>query len=312
MEALFIAINAVVPFLCYMMYGYGFRRLGFADIPFFNRLNQLVFKAFFTILMFKNFYSMDLDFGAQARFVGFIVAALLLLIFLLFLLVPLLVSDNRKKGVIIQGVYRSNTLIFAIPLAEAIFGEEGANLATVAVAFCIPIYNLSAIIILEYFNGGKSSAWDLIKRVVTNPLILGSILGAVCLGLHIEIPECFMTPIRNFANMSTPLAIFILGGTIQFLAIGKNLKYIVPTLLAKLFVVPAVLMLIAGAFGFGPMERFVVLCVFGTPDAAAMFPMSQNLGGDGELAGQLLATSTIFSVVSLFLWIYALKATGLI
>lgn len=62
MSSFLVAVNAVVPFLIYISFGYGVRRSGLADETFLGRLNQLVFKAFFPILMFNNLYKIETGF----------------------------------------------------------------------------------------------------------------------------------------------------------------------------------------------------------------------------------------------------------
>lgn len=63
---------------------------------------------------------------------------------------------------------------------------------------------------------------------------------------------------------------------------------------------------------FEPLERFVYLTMFATPIAASSYPMACNMGGDGELAGELVVISTAVSVVTIFIWIFVLKTIGLI
>ena len=92
--------------------------------------------------------------------------------------------------------------------------------------------------------------------------------------------------------MTSPLAIYVLGGTLQFKAIRKNLKYLVPTLTCKLFILPAIIIAIAYTFGLRGLELFLLIAVYATPVAAASYPMAQNMGGDGELAGQFVVIST--------------------
>ena len=48
------------------------------------------------------------------------------------------------------------------------------------------------------------------------------------------------------------------------------------------------------------------------PAGTAMFVMSQQMGGDAELASQLIVIGTLVSAVTIFLWIFALKQFALI
>ncbi len=59
MNNFIIAVNAVVPFLAYIAFGYGIKLSKMVDEDFMRKLNQMVFKAFFPIMMFYNLYDKD-------------------------------------------------------------------------------------------------------------------------------------------------------------------------------------------------------------------------------------------------------------
>lgn len=312
MESLIVALNAVIPFLLYISFGYLVRTVGLTDETFMNRLNQLVFKAFFPILMFYNMYQIEKGFVLNVRLVLFAVASLLILIGLMFAVVPRLEKENPKRGVIIQGIYRSNFVLFAIPLTESIFGQGNTTLASMMVAIIVPIYNVAAVVILEYFRGGELSIFTVIKNVAKNPLILGAFTGFITFLSGISLPQCLVKPISQFAGMTTPLALFVLGGTLHFSKIKGNTRYLILVLMMKMVVIPAVVMGLASFMAFEPIERFLLFSMYATPIAASSYPMAQNMGGDGELAGELVVMSTSISVVTIFLWILFMKHGGII
>lgn len=312
MESLLVAVNAVIPFLVYITFGYCVRAAGLVDETFMNRLNHMVFRAFFPILMFYNLYNREEGQTLDTRLVAAGVVSILLLVVLLFLTVPRLVKENARRGVIIQAVYRSNFVLFAIPLTESIFGAEGAALATMMVTIVVPLYNVLAVLVLEYYRGGKVKAWELVKKVLSNPLIMGAIAGLLAVALRVKLPLCLEKPVSQFANMTTPLALFVLGGTLRFSSMRANLRYIIPCIVVKLVAVPLLVVALTVVLGFGPLERFVMLVMFATPTAASSYPMAQSMGGDGSLAGELVVTSTAASVVTIFMWVFFLRQLGLI
>ncbi len=312
LENLIISVNAVVPFVFYVTAGYLTRRSGTADEALMKKLNHLIFKVFFPFMMFSNIWSSDFALHQGLRLLAFSVVSVLLLILALVLTVPRLVPENEKRGVVIQGIYRSNIVLFAIPLAGNVFGDAGTQLATIPVAVVVPIYNIMAVIILEHYGHGSTGKLTLLKNVLTNPLIFGTILGFAARGIHLQLPECLWKPIQAFGALATPMALFVLGGTLYVSEIRKNLRYIVPSLVIKLAVLPALAVAVSVAAGFSPAERFVFFSVFATPVAASSFPMAQSMGGDGELAGQLVVVSTVLSVLTLFGWIFLLRVLSLI
>ncbi len=312
MESFLVAVNAVMPFLIYISFGYGVRMSGLVDEAFMNKLNKLIFRAFFPILMFNNLYKVEPGFTLDGRLVAVGIGSVLLLELILVFLVPKFVKGNPQRGVVIQAIYRSNFVLFAIPLTTSLFGETGSVLASMMVAIVIPIYNVTAVIILELFHGGKSDIRVLVKNVCTNPLILGALVGFIFFMLQIKLPACIDETAAQFADLTTPLALFVLGGTLHFSAVRGNLKYLVPSLTVKMVFLPAVITALATAMGFGNLERFVLFTMYATPVATASYSMAQNMGGDGELAGQFVVISTAVSIVTIFLWVLFFKTMGMI
>lgn len=312
MEHFIVAVNAVVPFLIYMAFGYGAKRTGLMEEALARKINNLVFRAFYPVMMFYNLYqNRDVRFSA-GRLILTGVLGVSSLILLLLLTVPRLEKENARRGVLIQAVYRSNFVLFAMPLTESVFGQSGLAAASVMVAIIVPFYNVTAVVILEHFRGGKPNVWELVKKVLANPLILGTIVGMLFLLFGIRLPQCVEKPISQFSALTTPLALFVLGGTLKFSSLEKNLRPILAAVSVKLVLFPAVMVAVSVLMGMEPLERFILLSIFATPTAAASFPMAQNMGGDGELAGELVVCSTMVSVITIFLWILLLRSAGLI
>lgn len=312
-EYFILAVNAVIPFILYMAFGYAtVHFFKMTDEAFLTKLNTMVFKCFFPVLMFNNFYKMDLSQGFEGSFILFTLAAVLVLVLLLFLTVGRLVKDHARTGVIIQAVFRSNAILFALPLSESVFGDAGVQASSMLVAVIVPIYNIIAVIVLEYYNGSRPSAWGLLKRVLTNPLIMGAIAGGLFLLLKLSLPSFVSKPVGAVADMTTPLSLFILGGTLHFKAFGGNLKTVSLSMLFKLILIPAILVLLMTLTDFTGAQRFAVFCIFATPVAVSSYTMASNMGGDSELAGQFVAVSTIASLFTIFCWIVLLKTTAFI
>ena len=312
MENLIIAANAVLPFIIYIAFGYVIRSLKVASEEFLRKLNQIVFKCFFPILMFNNFSQMDLGKTLTGRFLLFFLGAFVVVFTLSCVLVPLFVKENPRRGVIIQALFRSNAILFALPLAESVAGSEGYMLASLCVSFTVPLYNVLAVVVLEYYSGKKPSPLQLLKKVVTNPLIIGAIAGVIFLLLPFDLPVFLKKPVKAFADLTTPLSLFILGGTLHFSAFGKNMKAILVTMGLKLIFIPLLLVLVSIPLQFSGTERFVALIFFATPVAVSSYTMAANMGGDDELAGHFVAVSTALSLFTLFGWIFFLKSLQLI
>ena len=312
MESLIIATNAVVPFMVYIAVGIIARRAGWVKETFLRELNSVLFKVFFPFIMFNNLYKVDFSTLRGAGYVLFAFAGTLVVILLSFFTVPLFEKDNRRIPVIMQVFYRSNAVLFAIPLSASVLGDAASLKASIIVAFLVPLYNVSAVFILEYFRGNSVSFKSIIIGVLKTPLIVGAIAGALFNVLPFTMPDALAAPISQLSALATPMALFVLGGTLRISDVRKNAPVLFVGTLSKLVILPAVMVSLMVIMNFEPSELFAVFCLWATPVAAASFPMAQSMGADSDLAGEYVVVTTLTSIITIFVWILILKNTGLI
>ena len=116
LESFMVAFNAVAPFLILLGIGFAAIRLKMAERPFMDRLNALNYRLFFPFLMFNNVYgAKPEDMPSEKLILTGVISVILLVIFLM-VIVPKIVKENPRRGVIIQGIFRSNFIIYGIPL----------------------------------------------------------------------------------------------------------------------------------------------------------------------------------------------------
>ena len=114
LESSLVAFNAVAPFLVLLGIGFGAVRLGVTDRDFMNRLNKLNFRLFFPFLMFNNIYGAKPENSPSVKLIVTGAASVILLVALLVAVVPKIVKENPRRGVIIQGIFRSNFVVYGI------------------------------------------------------------------------------------------------------------------------------------------------------------------------------------------------------
>ena len=312
-ESFMVALNAVAPFLILLGVGFLAVRAGLADRAFMNRLNALNFKLFFPFLMFNNVYSARPEDMPSLKLILTGTLSVIALIVLLMLLVPRFVKENPRRGVIIQAIFRSNFIIYGLPLTTYVFGEERSSICGMMVMIMVTLFNASAVVVLEIFReGGKVRLKPLLLGIVKNPLLQGCAVGLIFYLLQIRLPDFIASPVSSLAGLATTLAMVVLGANLVFSEIRKNRGPITAVLLIRLVLLPLVMLPLAWLIGLRGIELFLILMIFGTPVATSSYPMAQNMGGDGQLAGQLVFTSTVASLGTIFLFIYAMSRLGLL
>ena len=136
LESFLVAFNAVAPFLILLGIGFAAVRLKWTDRPFMDRLNALNYKLFFPFLMFNNVYSAKPENMPSVKLMLTGALSVSLLVVLLVLIVPKIVKENSRRGVVIQGIFRSNFIIYGIPLTTYVFGTEKSSISRAALSAC--------------------------------------------------------------------------------------------------------------------------------------------------------------------------------
>lgn len=307
-----VSLNAVLPTFLLLAAGYVSKRAGIireADIMKFNRV---AFRVFMPVMLFKNIYTSDLETAVRPRMLLYALAAVLISYVLIWAGVHAFVKKREKKSTIIQGMFRSNLAIIGVPIAESLMGGGDVSPVAVTMAVVVPLFNVLAVICLEAYSGERLKPGKMLLEVAKNPLIIGSALGLLTLLLKIRLPSACESAVNSAAGIASPLMLFTLGAFFRFDRLRSNAVYHAAVCAVRLILVPAAALLPAIAFGFRGIEMIALFSVFAAPTAANSFTMAEQMGGDAELAGEIVIITSLLCVVTMFGWIFLLKNLGVI
>jgi len=127
MENLMISANAVLPMCLVMALGYGTRRLGWLRREEISTINKIAFRIFLPCLLYYNIYCSDLSGSFDPLLMAYAVGGVLLTFGLALGYTLLTEKLPERRGVLIQGMFRSNYVIMGIPVATAPSGPRCAD-----------------------------------------------------------------------------------------------------------------------------------------------------------------------------------------
>ena len=306
MENLKLCLSAIVPILLLAALGYTAKRAGLIRQEDVSRANKWSFAIFMSMMCFYNVYTSDLSSALRPKLILFALLAILAVYALSFLCTRS-VKEPARRGVMIQGLFRSNFAILGIPMAAGLLEGGDIGVAAVLGAVVVPCFNVLAVITLNLFNGSKVDLRKLLLGIARNPLILGTAAGLLFLLLKIRLPEVLEKPVRDLAKAAGPLMLFLMGAFFRFRSDRATRKAAFLVCAGRLLVIPALVLGLAVLLGFRGVELITLLAVFATPTAVASFTMAEQLGGDAELAGNIVVLTSFFSVFSLFFWSFLFK-----
>lgn len=315
MENLIFCLNATIPIFLVMVIGYGCKNLKLMDESFVKTLNAFNYKVTLPVLLFKDISEADFYAVWDTRYVLFCFLVTLLCICVLWVLAAILCREKAIIGEFIQASYRSSAAVLGIALIQNIYGTSG--MAPLMIIGSVPLYNVAAVVILSLTGPdahglNKATLKKTLKGVLTNPIILGILLGMIASLCRISFPVMITKTISSIAALATPLALIGLGASFQGRKALAMLKPTFVCVLIKLVIQPALFLPLAAYLGFREEKMIALLIMLGAPTTASCYIMAQNLGHEGTLTSSTVVATTFFSSVTLTMWLYLLKVWGLV
>lgn len=152
----------------------------------------------------------------------------------------------------------------------------------------------------------------MLKGIVTNPLIIASILGIIVLISGIKLPVFAEKSVGDVAKIATPLALILLGASVNLRSVKGNLKQLIIAVSGKLIIIPLAGITIATLLGMRGGDIALLVSALASPTAVSSYPMALQMESDGELAAQIVAFSTTLCIVTVFLWVFVLKQINIL
>lgn len=307
MENLILSFNVVAPLMIYMIIGALIRKIGVVDEHIMRGTNNIIYYVTLPLMCYRAVAASDLNAMFDTPYLLYMTIGILVLYGITALLVPAFCKDNRRRGVLVLGIFRSNDAIFGLAVAAALLGENNLGMMSIGISLSVPLYGLLSVFAMERYRGERVNFGRVLLRVITNPIMVACALGFAVNLMQIQLPTVLQKPIDGLAAVTSPLAFVLLGGTISFSAVKRNRLAITVVSLLRLLIIPFVVLAAFLALGFRGEFIVVVLILFGAPVAMVTYTMAVGMQADDELAGTLVAITSVLSIVTMFFFIFFLK-----
>lgn len=314
MENLIFSLNATIPIFLLMVLGVFFRRMGLIKENMIGGLNQFVFKATLPVLLFGDLARQDFAKAWNGKFVAFCFVVTLLSISLVALM-SMALKDKSKRGEFIQGAYRSSAAILGIAFITNIYGNSG--MAPLMIIGSVPLYNIMAVIVLSFTKPGQHGMSPALlkktlKGIITNPIILGILTGALWSLLRLPMPPILSKTVSSLGSLTTPLGLMTMGAAFDWSEAKSGMGPAFSASFMKLFGLCVIFLPVAVLLGFREAELIAILVMLGSSTTVSSYVMARNMGHSGVLSSSIVAITTLGSAFSLTFWLYVMKTLALI
>jgi len=314
MELIKSSISVVFPLFVMMAAGWVIKKVGLVTQEGLAEMNRVNVRFFLPAMLFANICEGDLLHGADRSFMLFAAISATILFLLYILIIPRIIKDKNRSQSFILGIYRPNTAIYGLPLAQSILvNSNRVSNVLMMISISILVTNFFAVLVIEVFKGDKPKVLTSVGRSFSNPIIIGLLLGMVAQFIPFKIPEMILSPIKSIAAITTPLAFICLGADFTFRSEKNNLGIVSVATLLKLVITPLVVTPIAVLLLKLRGEALVaMLCAFATPTAVSVLPLIKEANADDKLMGEIIVSTTAFSLITIFLFVYCFRYLDLL
>ena len=310
MDVILLSAKPILPLFVFMMLGYLFNRRKLLNETSSRQLNILVFRWFLPIMCAETIYKANLRENVELLPVLVVAIGIIGIFFISWLIVPRFVKDKTQIPVIIQGIYKSNYAILGIPIAQSICGADNIGIISVITVILVPLNNSISAFIFEKYTGKATSIPKLILNIIKNPLVIGSFIGLVLNLSGIVIPSWIMTGIvSKLSALTTPLSMIALGASFEFSRIGEYRAQLIWVNLAKLVIVPVLIIPVSLLLGLRGTALVGVMIYAAGPNAVNSYSTAVAMGGDADLANEIVVTTSLLSMFTMFVWFILIGST---
>jgi len=281
----------------YMMIGYVACKKEYFDQEFGKKLSWLVVNVANPMLAISAVVNNEEQIAKKDFYVTILLAICFYAFFLILAqILPRLIGVQKSD----IGVYKmmttfNNIGFMGFPVIAAAYGN-GALIYAVpfSIMFNILCYTWG---IQTLCGGGEKGNW---KRIINIGTISG-IISIVLFFMQIPVPKMICSLSAGLSNLTGPLSMLVIGISIAAMELKdlftdvKLLKFA----LIKLLAVPVAAMLLVCQVIDNRLICEVFLVMMATPAASMCAILSQQYGGDYELAAKGVALTTILSAVTM-------------
>nr|WP_319527399.1 AEC family transporter [Pseudomonas laurentiana] len=311
MLALFFqTLNITAPVFAMLFMGVLLKRINAINDGFIHTASSLVFNVCMPALLFLGIYHADLSAAVKPGLLLYFVIATLGG-FALAWAYALWRCPRADRGIYTQGAFRGNNGVIGLALAASMYGDYGISLGAVLAGLVILLYNsLAAVVLAVYSPSTKSDPWSIFKSILRNPLIISVLLATPMAYGQVPLPNWLLTSSDYVAQMTLPLALICIGGTLSLASLRNSGKLAISSSLLKMVWLPMIGTVGAWFWGFRGAELGILFLYFGSPTAAASYVMARAVNGNHELAASIIVITTVAAALTTNIGIFLLQWGG--
>ena len=259
-------------------------------------VEKLVYFVCFPALLWHRLYYANWSAGEVQQVLIAVTALIAAGTLLIILLIGLFRWPWPQGTGALQGTIRFNSFV-GLAAVSQLMGEAGLPMAATVMALMIPLVNVICVLAFTLAGSRKSATSGLIiKGILTNPLILGCLLGFSWKVLSLPMPEVLSSSLDLLGSTALPLGLMAVGAGLQLKSLHGYFSLFVLTSVVKLIAFPLVAYLLCDWLNISATTTNILIVIAALPTASSAYILARQLGGDAPLMASIISGQTLLAM----------------
>ena len=299
-------VNTIIPIFSIIVLGWIAYRRGFIPDTFITPANRLVYYLAIPAMIFRAI--------TQNSFHQYFNLTVVIIAFISMFLVFLFAWGAGKmlrlaKGYLatfVQSSYHCNIGYLALAVAYYYLGDDGFARAGIFAGFVMIFQNFLSVIILNLYSTKQASNKKvllMVSKIFGNPIIISAAAGIFFSLAGLSIPVLISRSLDILSGLALPTALLIIGATLSFDLMQKNLSQVIGTTLIKLLGLPCISFLLFYLADIPKAEFLPAFILLASPTATITYVMAKEMEGDTDFAVAAISLNTLLSSATYTFWL---------
>jgi len=347
-----VSLNTTMPFVILAALGIFLKYRGIISDNFVTQGNKIIFYFAIPTTIFNHIHRANLSAVFDAEFLIFNSAWTVVFFLGTWLLAVKLMKDKESVPSFVNSAYRSSLSVVAPPLLVLMFyGAADSDILpkgilTVSILLIFSYATAATLFAVHDPNARKKGVLGILMAIAKNPVVIGVVIGLVfnVLGWTLTSDNVYAVlcdyghyvygydgyrmyttvqtatfasnSVTALANLVMPLAMICVGANLSFHGFDAKFKYVIISVVVKLFVMPIAAVAVAlffnavGITDFSGSDLTIIMIMNALPMAVGAYVMQAELGGDTYIGASALMLTMTLSAFTLTLFIFLFRVLG--
>ncbi len=307
-------LNAVLPVFLLIAIGLILKQRRVISDVFVKEASDITFKIALPAMLFQSMATADFHKILSPKLIGMTIIIPIIVWALLWGIGGRLIKNGSKLSSFIHGAFNVNFAILSLPICQNLFGKVAYATGSLILCATMPVVSILAAVVLTVCNRReeKINIGHILWSVLKNPFIIASILGMLWNVSPLIIPAFLDKTLNYLSGIAVPLALITIGASFNMDRVKNAFALSMTSSVIKTVLTPLVFVPVGLLLGMRGYELGILFVYCAAPAAVSSYIMSAGMGGDADIASNIVVYSTLLSGIVILIGVFLLKTAGLI